>query len=92
MCFVSVKQNLLLSLPLCHCSHLTDTTIIITITACPQLFTILLTTAVLLEFHTQLVTRLLEFVSVFPYVYLMLMLLVASCNKVVEFVCVGVFV
>ena len=47
---------------MCHCSHLTDTTIIIAITACPtQLFAILLTTAtVLLELHTQLVTRLIE--------------------------------
>ena len=48
-----------------NCSHLTDTTIIITITACPiHLFAILLTTATVLllflEHHMQLVTRLLE--------------------------------
>ena len=52
MCFESVKL-LMLSLLLCHCSNSTDTTIIITITACTiQLFAILLTTAtVLLELH-----------------------------------------
>ena len=46
---------------MCHCSHLTDTTIIIT-TACPtQLFAILLPTAtVLLELDRQLITSLLE--------------------------------
>ena len=41
MCLVSIKPSLL-----SHCSHLTDTTIIIAITARPaQLFAILLTTA-----------------------------------------------
>ena len=42
----SQLNSLLLSLLLCHCSHLTDTTIIITITACPR------------QLHTQRVTRL----------------------------------
>ena len=62
MCFVSIKLFLLFSLLLCYYSHLTDTTITITITTCPiQLFAILLTIAtVLLELHTQHVTRLLE--------------------------------
>ena len=52
----------MLALSLCHCSQLTDTTIIITITASPtQQFTILCTTAtVFLELHTQFVNRLLE--------------------------------
>ena len=47
---------------LCHCSHLTDSTIIITVTARPtQLFAILFTTStILFELHTQLATRLLE--------------------------------
>ena len=47
---------------LSDCSHLTDTTIIVTIIACTtQLFAILLTNAtILFELHTQLVTKLLE--------------------------------
>ena len=62
LCLVSIKNSLLFSLLLCHYSPLTDTTILITITARPtQLFTILLTTlTVLLELHTQLVIRLLK--------------------------------
>ena len=61
MCLVSLKNSLLFALLLYHCSHLTDTIITITITAC-SLFAILLTTAIVfLEFHTQLVNRLLEF-------------------------------
>ena len=62
LCLVSLKNSLLFALFLCHRSHLTDTTIIIIITACTiQLFAIMLTTAtVLLEVHTPLVTRLLE--------------------------------
>ena len=60
MCSILVKFYIVLSLLLCHCSHLTDTTLIITITAClTQLFVILLTTATLFV-HTQLVTRLLQ--------------------------------
>ena len=62
MCLVSLKNSLLFSLLLCHCSHLTDAIIFITITDCTiTLFAILLSTAtVLLELHTQLATRLLE--------------------------------
>ena len=56
------KNPLLFAPLLYHCSHLTDTIIIITVTACPtQLFAILLrTSTVLLEPQTQLVTQLLE--------------------------------
>ena len=62
MCLVSLKNSLFFALLLCDCSHLMETTVIITITAClTQLFAIQLTTAtVMLKFRTQLVTRLLE--------------------------------
>ena len=50
----------MLSLLLCHCSHFTDTTLVITLNArSTQLFVILLTTATLFV-HTQLVSRLLQ--------------------------------
>ena len=43
---VSIKLSLLFSLFWCHCSHLTDATIIIKTTVCPaQLFTILVKTS-----------------------------------------------
>ena len=56
MCIISPNNSLLFALFFCQRSHLTVTTIIITIIACTtQLFAILLTTAtVLLELHTQL--------------------------------------
>ena len=61
MCFVSLKSSLLFAVFWCHCSHLTDTTIIITRTCPTQLFAILLiTTIAWMKLHTQLVTRLLE--------------------------------
>ena len=62
MSLVSFKSSLLFALLLSHCPHLTDSTIIITNTACPtQLFAILLTTVtVSLDLHMQLVTRLIE--------------------------------
>ena len=45
MYLIPLKNFSLFALLLCHCSHLTDTTIIITITACStQLFAILFTT------------------------------------------------
>ena len=60
--FLFQLNSLLSSLFLCHYSHLTHKTIIITKTACPaQLFVVLLITAtILFELHTQLVTGLLE--------------------------------
>ena len=62
ICSVSLKNFLLFALLLSHCSYLTDTIIIIIVTACAtQLFAILLTTViVLLNLHMQLVTRLLK--------------------------------
>ena len=52
ICLGLFKNSLMLALLLCHCSHFTDTTIIMTITACPtQLFAILLTTATVLFRH-----------------------------------------
>ena len=57
----SLLHSLLFLLLLCHRSHLIDTTIILTITACTtQQFAILLTTATVFV-HTQLHTRLIEF-------------------------------
>ena len=64
--YLNALQHIVTCLPfsklLCHCSHLTDTTISTTITVCSiQLFTILLTTATVFFFHSQLHTSVIEF-------------------------------
>ena len=57
MSLISLKNSLLFAIPLCHCSLLADTTIIIIATACPtHLFAYNRNCFV----HTQLVTRLFE--------------------------------
>ena len=59
-CVYEFQLNTLLFSPLlCPCLHSTDITIVIAITVCSaQLFVLLAKAIVLLEFHTQLVTRL----------------------------------